>query len=88
MCQKCIDAIKETWKDLPEENYDDLLMGATCFPFGDPEEIKKQLIEIGEKSNYNLGFALEIAWIEMKVEMRKCREEELEKLRNGKLKDE
>jgi len=94
MCQKCIDAVKETWPDLPEENYDDLLTGATCFPFGSSEEVRNQLIDIGKKSNYNLEFALEIVWIETTEEMKrciaredkemkiKCREEELKKLKN------
>jgi len=69
MCQKCIEAVKETWPDLPESDYTSLLWGATAYPCSGPEETRKMLIEIGKKSNYNLELALAIVDTEMENEM-------------------
>ena len=66
MCQKCFDAVKRHWPDLPESQYDDLLMGATCFPCGGPEAVEAQVAELAQQSNCNLGYALAIADTEMR----------------------
>lgn len=61
MCQKCSDAVKAYWPDLPESEYKTLLMGATCFPFGTPEQTSQQLRDMAHKSGQNLDLALAIA---------------------------
>lgn len=46
MCDRCIEAVKKYYPGLFEDSYSDLLMSATSFPFGSPEYIEKQLIEL------------------------------------------
>lgn len=65
MCQKCTDAIKEYWPNLPEHKWSDLLMNCTCFPFGDHEQVAKHLKEMAEKSGQDLNRACQIACDEM-----------------------
>ena len=61
MCQKCIDAVKKFWPDLPENQYSDLLWNITCFPFGDHNDVLSQVKEMAEKSGCNLDKAMAIA---------------------------
>jgi hypothetical protein len=47
MCKRCVDLVREILPQVPEERRGELLMGATCFPLGDPDkDLKPQLVEI------------------------------------------
>jgi hypothetical protein len=46
MCQKCLDAVKAAFPEMPEAQYGDLLMGATCYPFGSPEQVAQNIAEL------------------------------------------
>ncbi len=48
MCVKCLEAVKRHFPDCPDGSIHELLMGGTCFPFGEPEQVEKQLIEAKE----------------------------------------
>jgi len=65
MCQKCADAIKEYWPNLPEDKWGDLLMNCTCFPCGCGDDVAKQVKEMAEKSGQDLHKACCIACAEM-----------------------
>jgi hypothetical protein len=43
MCDKCWDAVVEIFPDKTDEEKLDILICYTSFPFGDVEQIKKQL---------------------------------------------
>ena len=58
MCEKCVMAVQWIYSELPWEDQYDLLMGATCFPFGGPMDIAKQLLEVREATDGSLGQAL------------------------------
>lgn len=74
MCQKCVDAIKEYWPNLPEERWSDLLFNCTCYPCGDGDDVAKQVKEMAEKSGQDLNKACQIACDEMDEAMEKCNE--------------
>ncbi len=61
MCQQCVDAVKRYWPDLPDDRYGDLLICATALPFGDADQVVKQVQEKAEQSRCNLGFAMSLA---------------------------
>ncbi len=58
MCQQCVDAVRKHWPDLPEDQYGELLWGATAFPFACGEETANQVAEMAERSGQDLGLAL------------------------------
>ena len=66
MCQQCVDAVREIWPNLPEENMHDLLICATAYPFADAETIKEQLKQAYAASGGNLRAA--IAWADRQWE--------------------
>jgi hypothetical protein len=49
MCQKCLDAARRHFPDKTDEQRAGILIGATCFPFGSPEETDKQLAELAAR---------------------------------------
>ena len=61
MCQRCLDAVKTHWPNLPDEHIGTLLMGATCFPFGPAERVEQQVVDLSRVTGQNLDFALRIA---------------------------
>ena len=61
MCQACVDAIREHWPDLPEDEYGDLLYSATSYPAGDAEQVVAQIKEMAERSGRDLGVAIRLA---------------------------
>ena len=69
MCQLCIDAVKQYWPDLPEEDWSTLLMGTTAYPFVSGEETARQLKEMAEASGCDLGTAMAIVNEEMRQAM-------------------
>jgi hypothetical protein len=81
MCEKCVEAVKKWYPELPEDQWDDLLMDATCFPFGSPEMVEKQLKELREKTDGTLGGAIIFANEEMDKEYRQYKDSESSKIR-------
>ena len=71
MCQKCIDAVKKHYPDLPEKDWGDLLMSATAFPFGDPETIERQLAEAKANSDGTMEGAIAYANKQLDEAMKK-----------------
>lgn len=58
MCQKCVDLVEKYYPSLPREQYGELLVGATCYPLGTPEEVEQNLIEALENTDGSLEGAL------------------------------
>ena len=50
MCVKCVEAVREFFPAVAEKDYGELLYNATCYPFGGPEDVARQLREM-----YHLG---------------------------------
>ena len=68
MCKACIDAVRETFPDVPESDYQDFLMVCTCYPFGGPDDVHKQLVELRTKTG-DYQQCYRIADAEMVAEM-------------------
>ena len=73
MCQKCIDAAKRHYPDFSDEEVGALLMNATCFPFGSPELVERQIIEVRQNTDGSLQSAIDFAHEELDREMNKFR---------------
>jgi len=61
MCQLCFDAVHEVFPSVPEAEVGDFLMGTTCFPFGEPHQVRDQLLEMRAQmktSDYNECYAI------------------------------
>lgn len=71
MCEKCVELVKKYYPNLPESDYGDLLMGATCFPHCGPEHLEPQLIELIENTDGSLGQALGYADMQLEKDWRK-----------------
>ena len=74
MCERCALAVERHYPHLTEAERCEILMGATCFPFGSPESIEEQLVELKEKTDGTLRGALVFASAEMDRQMREFRE--------------
>lgn len=57
MCQKCVELTDKYFPGISDRDRSDFLMGATCFPFGDPEQdLEPQLADIAQRfANGELG---------------------------------
>ncbi len=75
MCEKCVAAVQKYYPDLPEEDWSDLLWGATAFPMGSPEQIEEQLAEAKDNTDGTLEGALSYADKKMSEAMTTHREE-------------
>jgi hypothetical protein len=53
MCEKCLQAFKEVFPDKPEDEAFNVLVNFTSFPFGEPEQIRQQLIELRDHPEAN-----------------------------------
>jgi len=69
MCQKCADLVQKYYPKLSDEQHGALLFNATCFPFGNPEDVERQLKELVEKTDGTLDGALAFADTEMEAAM-------------------
>lgn len=69
MCDQCALAVEWHYPDLTDEERGELLMSATCFPFGSPEQIEAQLVELKEKTDGTLLGALGFADMELDRQM-------------------
>lgn len=76
MCQKCLDAVKRWWPDLPKEQYGEMLWSVTCFPFGGAEQIESQIKDMAERSGCDLRAAMAIADDELTEAMAEFRKTE------------
>ena len=74
MCEQCALAVEWHYPNLTDEERGEVLMSATCFPFGSPELIEEQLVELKEKTDGTLRGALVFASAEMDRQMREFRE--------------
>jgi len=70
MCQKCFDAVERYFPAAKGEEVMSLLWGATCFPFGGPEDIERQLREMHEAGVTTLDGAHAYAEREMDAAMK------------------
>ena len=74
MSQQTFDLVKKYYPHLSDEDLGDLLMEATCFPFGSLEQVEKNLIELIENTDGTLEGAfifanekLDRQWAEYKA---------------------
>ena len=74
MCQQCIDVVAKHYPNLDENEVGDLLMSATSFPSGTPEEIEKQLLELKENTDGSLDAAINYANERLLVQMDRIKE--------------
>ncbi len=58
MCKQCSILMEKYYPDMPMDERHELLMGATAFPFGGPETVEKQLIQLKENNITTLGSAI------------------------------
>jgi len=76
VCDKCNELLDKYYPHLSEEDRGHLLISATCFPFGGPEDVERQLIELKEKTDGTLQGALSFADTELWKEMESLKKEE------------
>ena len=57
MCKGCQDLMNRFYPHLSDDDKMDLLMSATCFPFGGPEELEPQLRELRRRTDGSLNAA-------------------------------
>jgi hypothetical protein len=43
MCQACVDAAKEVFPEIPDDEVRGWLLACTCYPFGDGSHERKQI---------------------------------------------
>ena len=75
MCQRCVEAVKRYWPDLPQGDYGRLLWNCTAFPVAMPETIEQQVRDMAERSGCDLGKAIQIADQELDEAMKHARAE-------------
>lgn len=75
MCKKCDEAAQRHYPALSAEERWELLWGATCFPFGGPDMVEKQLIALKQTTDGSLGAALALADEETDAAMRNLKTE-------------
>jgi hypothetical protein len=44
MCAECVDACREVFPEVSDDDMGDFLYGTTCFPFGGPGKVREQLV--------------------------------------------
>lgn len=64
--------VRRLWPGISEEDVNDLLWGATCFPFGDVRTTVKQLLQAKRAGRGNVSAALAFADEQMNEAMRKA----------------
>lgn len=61
-----INLAKKYYPHMDDEELGDLLMEATCFPFGSPEQVERNLIELVENTDGTLQGAIDFTYKQMK----------------------
>jgi hypothetical protein len=72
MCQKCLDAVRRWFPEIGENDIGELLWGATCFPFGGPEQVEEQLRKMHDKGLTTADEAMAYSDSEMERQMREA----------------
>jgi hypothetical protein len=69
MCKLCVAVMHEIFPEVPEKEVGDFLMSCTCYPFGGPEELKKQLVDLRQKAgdDYKRCYAIADEELEFRV---------------------
>jgi hypothetical protein len=49
MCKKCAEALQEIFPEVPKEEWNNFLMGCTCYPFGDHDQVRAHLLDLRTK---------------------------------------
>ena len=75
MCQRCVEAVKRYWPDLPQGDYGRLLWSCTAFPAAKPETVEQQVRDMAERSGCDLGKAMKIVDEETNAAMAQARAE-------------
>lgn len=60
-----LEHIKEAWPGLPEDEYPDLLLNITSFPFGKAAQVLEQLTRLHKESGGDIDKAMDIVDAEM-----------------------
>ena len=61
MCEKCVELVDKYYPSFSDQEKSDLLICATCFPFGQPEDIERQLKELVDNTDGTLDGAMSFA---------------------------
>lgn len=77
MSSKIDEALKQYFPTATDEEVDGLMWCATCFPFGDEDQIVENIKEKGIQSNSNIDLAINIAHEEIKKGMKEIHIEEM-----------
>jgi hypothetical protein len=72
-----IELARKYYPHLNDEDLGDLLIETTCFPFGNPEKVEKNLIELIENTDGTLEGAIEFANEQMQEEWAKHKANEV-----------
>ena len=70
MCQQCLEAVKREYPALDTKETEELLWGATCFPFGTLEQVEQQVRDLKQNTDGSLGQALALADEELRTTRR------------------
>ena len=70
MCKGCLDAVREIWGDLPDDEMMYLLYNATPFPVGGPEDVRAALLKAHKESGGSTVLAVAMAEEQMEAECR------------------
>lgn len=57
MCKKCLEAVKREYPALDTKESMELLWEVTCYPFGTPEQVEKQLSDLKKNTDVSLALA-------------------------------
>ena len=74
MCQQCVDVVTSHYGHLSAEDRAELLWSATCFPFGSPDQLEAQLIEMKAETDGTLEAAIDFAGRQMDAEFTRFRQ--------------
>jgi hypothetical protein len=73
--QTWFELVRKHWPGISDDGVELVLWNATCFPFGNVEQVTAQLIEKYQQSSGNPEYAVAIAMKEMDDEMARYRAE-------------
>ncbi len=58
MCHKCVEAVRKHLPKIKEEDIGGLLISATSYPFGGPNDIEKEVMTIAKETDGTIGAAM------------------------------
>jgi hypothetical protein len=74
MCKKCFDLVGQYFPSINEGERGEILFSATSFPFGDPDYIEKQLIELKANTDGSLMGAIHYTNSKFSEEMKEFKQ--------------